>query len=133
LRIGITGSCMKILLLDDEEYLLSAIERLLAELGHSVDSTTDATKAAGMVENGGYDFALVDFMMPVHDGAWFMKNARVPRNTKVLLMTAHVEKDVIREMFKLGVRGYLIKPLDKEELIKHLAFHSTGGQPTDPQ
>jgi DNA-binding response OmpR family regulator len=120
---------MKILLLDDEENLLNAIGRVLTELGHSVDSTTDAVKATGMIEDGRYDFALVDFMMPIHDGAWFMKNARVPRGTKVLLMTAHVEKDVIREMFKLGVRGYLIKPLDKEELMKHLAFHSIGGQP----
>ena len=124
---------MKILLLDDEEHLLNAVERVLADLGHSVDCTTDAQKAAGMIESGGYDFALVDFMMPVHDGAWFMKTARVPSNTKVLLMTAHVDKDVIKNMFKLGVRGYLIKPLEKEELIKHLAFHSTGGQQTDPE
>jgi DNA-binding response OmpR family regulator len=121
---------MKILLLDDEQHILSAIERVLADIGHSVDCTTDAGKAAEMIEIGGYDFALVDFMMPVHDGAWFMRNAHIPKSTKVLLMTAHVDKEVIKEMFKLGVRGYLIKPLDREELIKHLAFHSAGGHPS---
>jgi DNA-binding response OmpR family regulator len=122
---------MKILLLDDEQHLLNAIKRLLAELGHDVDCTTDAAKAVVMIESGGYDFALVDFMMPIHDGAWFMKNAHIPRDTKVLLMTANVDKEVIKEMFKLGVRGYLIKPLEKEELIKHLAFHSAGWQAPD--
>jgi len=116
---------MKILLLDDQEELLKAISLLLTDLGHAVDTFTDAEVAAGRIEEGEYDFALVDYQMPVHDGIWFMKNARVPRKTKVLLMTAHVSRAVIEEMFKLGARGYLIKPIDQDELNHHLNFHSS--------
>ena len=85
---------------------------------------TDAKKAAEMIETGEYDFALVDYMMPIHDGVWFMKNAKIPKNTKVLLMTAHVDRQIIKEMLGLGARGYLIKPLEKEELEFHFSFHT---------
>ena len=116
---------MKILLLDDEASILSAVKRALGRMGHEVEQTTDAAKAVVMIEQGNFDFALVDYMMPVHDGIWFMKHARIPRKTKVLLMTAFVNRQVINEMFKLGARGYLIKPIESEELAQHLAFHST--------
>jgi len=115
---------MKILLLDDEASLLKAISLVLVDLGHAVDCFTDSAEAAKTIETGEYDFAMVDYMMPVHDGLWFMKNARIPRKTKVLLMTAFVNRAVIDKMFKLGVRGYLIKPIDQEDLIQHLSFHS---------
>jgi DNA-binding response OmpR family regulator len=122
---------MKILLLDDEEALLKALRLVLTDLGHAVDIFTDAEEAARTIEEGKYDFALVDYMMPVRNGIWFMKNARIPRKTKVLLMTAFVNRDVINEMFKLGARGYLIKPIDQDELNHHLNFH-TSERPLEP-
>ena len=115
---------MKILLVDDEQALLAAIQRTLVHQGHEVEATNDPAQGVKMAESGDYDFALVDFMMPLHNGIWFMKNARLPKKTKVLLMTAHVDRDVINDMFKLGVRGYLIKPIDQDDLAHHLAFHS---------
>ena len=115
---------LKILLLDDEENCLNSVQRILARLGHEVDCTTDPKAALQMIEGGAYDFALVDYMMPVHDGVWFMKNAHIPKTTKVLLMTAFVDRSIISQMFNLGARGYLIKPLEKDELIMHLEFHS---------
>ena len=78
-----------------------------------------------MVKDGAYDFVLLDFKMPTHDGIWFMKNAEIPQSTKVLLVTAYVNREVINEMFKLGACGYLIKPVKVEEIRDHLEFHST--------
>ena len=123
---------MKILLLDDEEPLIKALSLVLMDLGHAVSGFTDAEDAARSIEAGQYDFAIVDYMMPVRNGIWFMKNAKIPRKTKVLLMTAFVNRGVINEMFKLGVRGYLIKPIDVEELNHHLAFHA-GDRPVEKE
>jgi DNA-binding response OmpR family regulator len=124
---------VKILLVDDEEALLAAIKRALVHQGHEVDATSDPAQGAKMGESGDYDFALVDFMMPLHNGIWFMKNAHLPKKTKVLLLTAHVNRDVINEMFKLGARGYLIKPIDPEDLAHHLAFHSRNQAPVQSE
>jgi response regulator of citrate/malate metabolism len=62
--------------------------------------------------------------MPVNDGAWFLQKFRVPRKTKVLLITAFVDREVIRKMFSLGASGYLIKPFEKEDLLRHMNFLS---------
>ena len=115
---------MKILLLDDEENILSSMKRALERLNHVVDCSNNAKDALAVVEKGDYDFALVDYMMPENDGIWFMRHAKLPKKTKVLLVTAFVNRQVIDEMFKLGACGYLIKPIDSKELSMHFEFHS---------
>jgi DNA-binding response OmpR family regulator len=117
---------MKILVLDDNEALSKAVQTMLKLHGHDVDAITNAKDGVKMVEEGTYDIILVDYKMPVNDGIWFMKEARIPRNTKVLLMTAFVNKDVINEMFSLGAVGYLVKPFDDAELMRHIEFHTSG-------
>ena len=115
---------MRILLLDDEEHILSSMKRALELMRHSVDCFNNAKAAVAGVEQGDYDFALVDYKMPENDGIWFMQNAKIPKKTKVLLATAFVNRKVIDEMFRLGAIGYLIKPIDSKELSVHLEFHS---------
>jgi DNA-binding response OmpR family regulator len=122
---------VRILILDDSDMLRSAVANMLRAMGYEVDSIAAAAEAVRMVEKTEYDFILVDYMMPVNDGIWFMKNAKLPRKTKVLLMTAYTDNNVITEMFKLGAVGYIIKPFDCEDLARHLDFHKgqTGGTP----
>jgi response regulator of citrate/malate metabolism len=61
-----------------------------------------------------------------------MKNAKLQRRTRVVLMTAFVNSEVISEMFKLGAVGYLIKPFDSKELLRHIDFHSGLQPPAAP-
>lgn len=115
---------MKILLIDDEVSVLDSLKNVLSELNHVCVCANNAVDAVAIIENGDFDFALVDYKMPGHDGIWFMKNASIPPKTKVLLMTANVNREIINEMFKLGARGYLIKPFTDGEIQQHLDFHS---------
>lgn len=115
---------MKILILDDDESVLVSLKNVLKEMGHESVTSSSAKDAVSLIESGEYDFALIDYKMPENDGIWFMKNANIPKNTKVLLMTAYVNRDVINEMFKLGARGYLIKPFSDGEIQQHLEYHS---------
>jgi DNA-binding response OmpR family regulator len=115
---------MRILILDDDETLRGAVSTMLTLHGHEVETTEDAETAARMVEEGGYDFVLADYKMPDKDGIWFMQNAKVPRDTKVLLITAYANRQVINRMFELGASGYIIKPFDETELLRNLDFHS---------
>ena len=115
---------MKILILDDEQSILDSVRNMLEDIADAIEVTNDAKDAVSMIADGEYDFVLVDYKMPVNDGIWFMKNVDLPRRTKVLLMTAYVDRDAINEMFDLGAVGYLIKPFDSKELRRHLEFHS---------
>lgn len=115
---------MKILIVDDNADLVRSLVLLLSAAGHDAQYAGSAESAIVVLENNAFDFILVDYKMPVNDGIWFMKNANIPKSTKVLLMTAFVNRVVIAEMFKLGAVGYLIKPFDGKELLRHLKFHS---------
>lgn len=122
---------MKILVIDDDKRLLAEVARMLAGNGHSADCVDNADDALAMVKANHYDFVLVDYRMPEHDGIWFLKNARLPRSTKALVVTSFVESGTIRKMFNAGVTGYVTKPFDEEELIRHLDFHS--GKRNEPR
>jgi len=115
---------MKILILDDDPNVLEALRVTLSMHEHEVDCVDNAEDAVELTAKNTYDFVLVDYKMPDKDGVWFMENAKLPSETKALLMTAYLNRDVINKMFSVGVSGYLLKPFDEEELLRHLEFHS---------
>ncbi|MFZ2410507.1 MAG: response regulator [Candidatus Methanoperedens sp.] len=115
---------MRILVVDDDRRLLEEINKILSRNGHSVDCIDNATRAVVMAGLSRYDFVLVDYRMPEHDGFWFMKNVSLPRDTKTLLVTSYVDRNVIKQMFNAGISGYVVKPFNESELLRHLEFHS---------
>lgn len=115
---------MKIMLVDDEKEILASLKRTLDLMGHEVDCFQKPPEAVKAYEENSYDFVFVDYLMPETNGAWFMKNIHRKPNTRVLLMTAYVNREVINEMMRLGASGYLVKPFDADEIKMHLSFHS---------
>lgn len=119
-----TGAALNILVLDDHDGFRDEMVRILSRDGHAAQGAASAGAAVPLVEKGDFDFVLVDYHMPEHDGVWFLRNAKRPRKTKALLITAHVNRKIIDEMFKAGAVGYIIKPFDEGELLRNLKFHS---------
>ena len=115
---------MRVLILDDHAGFRDEVQGMLARNGHEADSVARAADAIPLVESGRYDFVLVDFSMPEHDGLWFMTSVKLPRHTRALLVTAYVNKQIISAMFKSGASGYIIKPFDEADLIRHLTFRA---------
>lgn len=115
---------MKILVIDDDADLRATLVIILNELGYEADAVGSAEQAVKTIEQNVYDFIFLDFKMPERDGSWFMKHAEIPNTTKVLLMTAYLNRVMLNDMFKLGIRGYLIKPIEMDEIQKHIEFHS---------
>jgi DNA-binding response OmpR family regulator len=115
---------MKILVIDDDRPLREEVRKILGRAGHEVDCAGGAVEALPMAEAGQYDFLLVDYRMPEHDGVWFMRNVNLPKQTKALLVTSQLDRALIEKMFHAGAVGYVIKPFDEEEILRHLEFHS---------
>jgi two-component system chemotaxis response regulator CheY len=115
---------MKVLVLDDHTGFRNEVVSLLEQNGHEADGVETALAAIPMVESGIYDFVLVDYNMPVHDGIWFMKNVQKPHHTKVLMMTAQTNIYIALSMIRAGGDGYIIKPFSEESLLHHLKFYS---------
>jgi two-component system, chemotaxis family, chemotaxis protein CheY len=117
---------LRILVLDDHKAFREQVVEILMRNGHEALGVEKAVDAIPLAESGAYDFVLVDFNMPEHDGIWFMQNVKRPRHTKALLVTAHVNNQIISRMIRSGASGYIIKPFDEDDLIRHLTFHTQG-------
>ena len=124
---------MRILVVDDDGDLLALIGEMLRDEKFTVDCSNNARHAVELVGKTDYDFVLVDYLMPDNDGMWFMKNAGLGRQTKAILVTAFVNREVIKKMFSLGVTGYIIKPFSRDELLRHLEFYAKPGARLFPQ
>jgi DNA-binding response OmpR family regulator len=123
------NSQTRILLVDDDALLLKSIQGILQFNSFQVDIAQSPDEGMQKMAANQYDFIFCDYKMPDHDGIWFMRHADIPRGTKVLLMTAYVNRDVINEMFSLGIVGYIIKPFGEDEILRHISFHSRGETP----
>ncbi len=120
---------MRVLVIDDHEGFREEILAMLGRNGYEADTAGSAMQAVPLVESGAYDLVLLDYQMPEHDGLWFLRTARIPTRTKVILVTCHAYQQLINEMFRAGAAGYLIKPFEEEDLLRHLEFHSHGHTP----
>ena len=114
---------MRVLIVDDEKNILSAMQRMLGDCC-SVDCACSAVEAVEKAKAGEYDFVLLDFMMPQRDGLWFMNNCRFHRKTKVILLTGYLNKELVKQMFKLGVSSYMVKPVSREDVLRQFDYLS---------
>jgi CheY-like chemotaxis protein len=117
---------MKILIMDDDESIIKMLTEMLKH-EHTVNGTTNAESALELLKHDEYDIVFVDYDMPEHDGLWFMRNARLPEKTAALLFTGNLNKPMLLDMFKLGISGYLTKPINIEQIQRHIDFYSHSG------
>ena len=109
----------EILLVDDEEALCTAAEKILAKEGYHVTSVNTALDGLAKFERDGADLLITDLMLPDLEGIEVMKRAKEIRPTvEVIVITGHgtVEKAV--EAMRLGAYDFIEKPLDRNALVK---------------
>jgi two-component system response regulator YesN len=95
---------------------------MLGELGLPVDSIHEATTGEEMVSSASQyrpDIAFVDIRMPGLNGLDAIRAARpLSPQTKWYILTGFPQFDYAQEAIRLGVSGYLLKPVNPEELSK---------------
>lgn len=112
---------MKILLVEDDEFLAEAIAEFLSDNLHTVDVVTDGETAWEQISIFEYDLVLLDVMLPKLDGIHLCKRLRSHRiAVPVLMMTARdTSTDKITGL-DAGADDYMVKPLDLEELLARI-------------
>jgi two-component system chemotaxis response regulator CheY len=105
---------MKILIVDDFSTMRRIIKNLLRDLGfNNTEEAADGKKALPMLQEGGFDFLVTDWNMPVMDGFALLKAVRADdslRHLPVLMVTAEAKRDQIVAAAQEGVNGYVVKP-----------------------
>jgi two-component system OmpR family response regulator len=86
----------RVLVVDDNGDVLEVIEQALADAGHEVTGVRSAERARQHLQQGQYDAAVIDYVMPQEDGlslAHFLRGRGVP----VLIISAVVTFDELHE------------------------------------
>ncbi|MEF8833852.1 MAG: sigma-54 dependent transcriptional regulator [Halofilum sp. (in: g-proteobacteria)] len=103
----------RILVIDDEQVIRDALQRLLEHHGHEVQTAGDlATARACAPEH--FDFIIADLKLPGADGTDIIDDApEVP----VLVMTSYASVQSAVDSMKRGAIDYIAKPFDHDELL----------------
>jgi len=112
---------MRILLAEDEQVLAKAIVKILEKHNYSADAVYNGADALSYLENGNYDAAILDIMMPILDGISVLKKVREKGiSLPILILSAKSEIEDRVLGLDCGANDYLPKPFDSRELLARL-------------
>lgn len=112
---------MRILLVEDEEYMAQAVAQVLGKNNYTVDLAHDGEYGLDCALSGIYDIIILDIMLPGRSGLEILKTLRQEKiAVPVLLLTAKSETEDKVTGLDLGADDYLTKPFEIQELLARL-------------
>ena len=112
---------MRLLLVEDERDLPSAIKRVLEYNKFDVDVAYDGIQGLQKIDENEYDGVILDVMMPRMDGFQMVRRLRDNgNNIPVLMLTARGEIDDKVLGLDSGADDYLTKPFQIKELLARI-------------
>lgn len=101
----------RLLIVDDEEELGKALERVLAMEGYDTESVTCPLKALEIIQEKKIHIVLTDIVMPGMDGIELLVAIRkFDPLVQVIMMTGNSTMDKTVQCLEHGAIDYLIKP-----------------------
>jgi CheY-like chemotaxis protein len=114
----------RILVVDDEPFVLELISTRLQIAGYIVTQARDGTRALQSLREFIPDGIVLDINMPGLDGFGVLEQMRaVPRWSAIptMVLTARNRSEDVQRAMSLGARDYLTKPFDDQQLLARVA------------
>ncbi len=113
-----TGMQGRILIVDDDAAVRTALERTLTSGGFAVEAVADAFQTLDRLDLHPPDAVLLDLKMPGMDGLGLLENLRQRGlEVPVVMLTGHGDQFTARECLDAGAAAFLTKPPDRAELL----------------
>lgn len=114
----------KVLLIDDEPLIREGLRQVInwEEYGFTICAdTADGRAGLNMIRFHQPDLVIVDIRMPGLSGIELVEQAKQEGySCKFIILSGYSSFSYAKELIKLGVHSYLLKPIDEEELIEGL-------------
>ena len=113
---------MKILLIDDDEWIRDSLSIFFEAEGCRVLALETAEEGIAAIKDQAFDLIIVDYKLPGLDGLGFLKRIHntQPGAIKVLI-TAYRNDSVVSEAKKLKVQGFIEKPFTSDTIMASLS------------
>jgi DNA-binding NtrC family response regulator len=110
---------VRVLVVDDDNIVLSSCVRVLENEGHAVTTATCSRSALEALERERFDVVVLDIKMPETDGVVLTMAVRQRRpNVPIVAMSGYATERTIAEATLYGARRFVTKPFLPEELVE---------------
>jgi len=120
----------RLLVIDDEETILRALERYFRRIGYTVDCARELEEAEALATYTEYELVIADLSLS-GSGTEGLEILRYLRwncpNARVILLTAHGTDLVEREAFRRGAYAFMYKPRPLADIARAAAEMTRGG------
>lgn len=119
----------RLLIVDDEVELTSALTELLAKHGYDATGFTSASKALAILQDQKFDIILADLMMPEMDGVSFIRAAlKLDPQVVCIIMTGQGTVQTAVDAMKSGAFDYILKPFKLNAILFAISHSMEVGQ-----
>lgn len=117
-------------MIDDNKSITDMICSYMNTKGHNAISVGDGRNGLEMIKQKNFDIILLDLAMPKYSGHDviddMVKNELMNKNKIAVLTASSVSSEDEKNLIEKGVKRFLRKPIDPDELIAHLeSLHSS--------
>ena len=113
-------SLPKILSVDDSRTMRMMVKRAFRNFQCELFEAADGAEGLAAAIANKPDLIVLDYNMPVMDGVTMLRNMRENaelKRTPVIMLSAEDSNEIISTVARLGVRDYIIKPFEDENLL----------------
>ena len=111
-------SVVRLLIVDDESALMTALCNTLETEGYATTGFTSARQALEKLRERQFDLLLTDLMMPEMDGIALLRAAQeIDRDLAGIVMTGHGTIDTAVQALRDGALDYVLKPFRLDNLL----------------
>lgn len=119
-----------VLCIDDDLVAQRLYTILLKNAGYEVVTATSASQAIEKIEQQRYSAAIIDYMMPDLNGLDLAArlrrhNSEEIRSLPLVVCSASLDRKAVQQFTALGVRHFLVKPIERE-LLKQTLIRVSG-------
>ena len=138
--MAVASSTKRVLIVDDEEAIVTLIRDVLMNFNYEPLVATRWTEAVDAIVNQQPDLILLDLKMPTIDGSSLLEFIRDEGNqVPVIIVSGFITDEVAQNLSKFGVSGFVRKPFKvsqlKEQVDRVLGVESVAAPPpkSDPE
>ncbi|MCK4964970.1 MAG: response regulator [Dehalococcoidia bacterium] len=109
----------RVLVVDDEESIRTALGAIVTKSGHTVALACDAQQGLKLLREEPFDVVVTDIILPRKSGVQLLADIReIESNVQVIMITGEPEVKSAAEAVRRGAFDYLAKPISRERLTK---------------
>ena len=106
-----------VLYVEDNEKVRNSVLHYLKSLFKKVDSAVDGEDGLSLYKDSVYDIVITDIEMPKMNGLKMASKIKeINEDQDILIVSAYSESNLFMESIRIGVSGYVIKPIDFQQI-----------------